>query len=151
MQAGERFPFIASHAKGFGPESISKEEKFTSSMEGVACIERYAYEVAKKLSGEDIQGVYSAGGGNLNPTWLKIRSNVMKLPVYKMQTVSGAFGAAVLAASQTFSDGLTDAGNHLIQLEKEIFPDEKLSQTYDSHYRSFIEILKEKNYINEKN
>ena len=150
-QNGERFPFMAPHARGFQPTGLRREETFTSNMEGVAYIERYAYEVAKKLSGEPVKGVYSAGGGSLSPTWLKIRSNVLNLPVFKMKQISGAFGAAVLAASQTHFNGLMEAGEELIQLDKEVLPEAHLTAAYEDQYLKFLDLLFEKGYIKEKN
>jgi sugar (pentulose or hexulose) kinase len=148
-QLGERFPFMAPNARGFEPKGLSRGESFTSNMEGVAYIERYAYEIARNLSGENVEAVYSAGGGSLSPTWLKIRSNVLNLPVYKTKFISGAFGAAVLAASKTVFSGLTEAGEQLIHLEKEIIPEPALNRIYENNYREFIDILLKKNYITE--
>lgn len=146
-QQGERFPFMAPHARGFEPKNVSRAEHFAANMEGVAFIERYAYEVASQLSRETVKAVYTAGGGSLSPTWLKIRSNVLNLPIYKMKQITGAFGAAVLAASQTHFNGLLEAGENMIQLEKEVLPDERLSASYENRYREFVKILLEKNYI----
>lgn len=147
-QKGERFPFVAPEAKGFEPKNVSASEHFTANMEGVAFIERYTYELAAELSKEKVIRVFSAGGGSLSQSWLRIRSNVLNLPVYKMKWISGAFGAAVLAASQTYFNGLTEAGSNLIHLEKEILPEKTLTTKYDTKYKFFIELLKEKKYIN---
>ena len=148
-QQGERFPFMAPHARGFEPNGLTREERYTANLEGVAYIERYAYEVASSLSGETVKAVYTAGGGSLSPTWLRIRSNVLNVPVYKMKQISGAFGAAVLAASQTFFSGLTEAGEQLIQLDKEVHPEKELNAHYEIQYRKFVDLLLEKEYIKE--
>src|SRR5690606_15732905 len=75
-QKGERFPFIAPHAEGFEPFGLSPEERYTANMEGVAYVERYAFEMIRELSGEEINGVYTAGGASNSDVWLKIRSHV---------------------------------------------------------------------------
>ena len=110
LQKGERFPFFAPAARGFWPDA-DELEMFISCMEGVAFIERYAYEKIESLSGEKIQHVFSAGGGSNNGTWLKIRSSVLNRPVAKMKNVSGAAGAAILAASNTVYASLQDAAS----------------------------------------
>ncbi len=146
-QKGERFPFIAPNAIGFEPKNISRVGHFVANMEGVAFIEKYAYEIAAELSLEKVNKVFSAGGGSLSESWLKIRSNVLDLPIYRMKWTSGAFGAAVLAASQTHFTNLTEAGTNLIHLDKEIFPEKDLKLQYQEKYQAFKEELINKNYI----
>jgi sugar (pentulose or hexulose) kinase len=148
-QPGERFPFIASQARGFAPPGLTVAERFAANMEGVAYLERYAFELILKLSGEKIKAVYTAGGGSNSDTWLTIRSNVLNLPIYKMKHVTGAVGAAILAASQTYYKSLSEAGRAMTQIEKEIFPVAELAGKYDINYKKFVKALQEKRYIRE--
>ncbi|UGU17653.1 FGGY-family carbohydrate kinase [Sinomicrobium kalidii] len=150
VQKGERFPFMAPEAVGFRPDNIPEAVLYASNMEGVAFVERMAYTLAQKLSRENIEAVYTAGGGSNSPLWLKIRSSVLNLPVYKMKHTSGAFGAAVLAASQTFFDNLTEAGKELIRMEKEVLPDTGLNKVYEGQYEKFLRLLETKNYIKQE-
>lgn len=147
QQVGERFPFIAPHANGFLQENLSPVEKFAANMEGVAYIERYGLEMVEKLSGEKVKAVFTAGGGSKNNTWLIIRSNVLNLPIYKMRYVTGAVGAAILAASKTYFKSITEATRALTFIEKEIHPTKDLSAKYEKDYQKFIKILQEKGYI----
>jgi len=149
LQQGERFPFVAPQAKGFAPENLPQAELFTAYMEGVAYIERYAYERIKALSGEAIAQVFTAGGGSNSDSWLTIRSNVLNLPLRKMKNVSGAAGAAVLAASRTHYKTIVEAAQAMIQAEKIIHPDAALVAAYETTYQNFINTLKEKGYIPE--
>lgn len=146
LQKGERFPFFAPDAIGFFPEA-DEVEKFMACMEGVAFIERYAYEKIISLSGEKIEHILSAGGGSKNETWLKIRSAVLNLPVSKMKNVSGAAGAAILAASRTFYGSLEAAAEAMARPELVIEPDQVLASAYDLKYAVFLETLKSKNII----
>ncbi|MGS2763059.1 FGGY-family carbohydrate kinase [Sinomicrobium sp. M5D2P9] len=150
IQKGERFPFMAPEAVGFHPNDIPKTVLYASNMEGVAFVERMAYTLAQKLSGENIEAVYTAGGGSNSPLWLKIRSSVLNLPVYKMKYTSGAFGAAVLAASQTFFGTLTEAGKELIRMEKEVLPDTRLNEAYERQYEKFLRLMETKKYIKQE-
>jgi len=147
MQEGERFPFFAPAARGFMPEGLSPAALFTACMEGVAYIERYAYERIAELSGEIVQRVYTAGGGSNSDTWLNIRANVLNLPVRRMQQVSGAAGAAILAASKTRFQDIMEAAQALTHPEKEILPQAALCQRYDHTYHQFIQLLKEKGFL----
>lgn len=147
MQEGERFPFSAPAARGFMPEGLSGAALFAACMEGVAYIERYAYERISQLSGETVQRVYTAGGGSNSDTWLHIRSNVLNLPVLKMQQVSGAAGAAILAASKTHFLSIMQAAKALTRPEKEVLPQGETAGRYNEHYQQFIHTLKEKGFL----
>jgi sugar (pentulose or hexulose) kinase len=147
QQQGERFPFVAPGAKGFEPGGLSRAELFAANMEGVAYIERYAYEMIGKLSGEQLSAVYTAGGASNSDTWLKIRSNVLNVPIYKMKHVTGGVGAAILAASKTYFNSIIDAAGTLTQVEKEIKPEVLLAAQYEKNYLAFIRLLQEKGYI----
>ena len=146
LQEGERFPFFAPHARGFWPDA-GDVEKFTACMEGVAFIERYAYDRISLLSGENPAHVFSAGGGSNSSTWLQIRSSVLNLPVSKMKSVSGAAGAAILAASYTHYSSLQQAAGAMAVPEAVIQPVPALIQPYEHKYRLFMEALKTKHIL----
>ena len=150
-QKGERFPFIAPQASGFEPKGLSQEERFLANMEGVAYIERYAFELIEELSGEKVKAIYTAGGASNSNAWLKIRSNVLRVPIFKMKYVSGAFGAAILAASRTYFKDLPQSVKALTQIDKEVFPDTVTSQKYNENYQQFLNILADKGYIKKEN
>jgi len=147
LKEGERFPFIAPHARGFSPEAAERSIRFAANMEGVAYIERYAYELIESLSGEKVATVYTAGGGSKSDTWLRIRANVLNRPLIRMKHVSGAVGAAILAASRTHFKSVSEATAAMTIAEEKVVPDPALGQAYDRYYRQFVEILIEKNYI----
>ncbi len=149
QQQGERFPFVAPDAQGFETEEMSDTERFAANMEGVAYIERYAYEKIEILSGEKVKAIYTAGGASNSDVWLTIRSNVLNLPVYKMKHITGAFGAAILAASKTHFTGIIQAAKALTQIEKEVHPQKELAEVYNKDYYRFLQILHEKGYIKE--
>ncbi|WP_129718247.1 FGGY-family carbohydrate kinase [Pedobacter sp. SYP-B3415] len=147
IQQGERFPFISPQARGFAPEGLDAEMLFAANMEGLAYVERYALELAAMLSGETVTAVYSAGGGSKNPVWLQIRSNVLNLPVHKMKNVSGALGAAILAASKTHFRTLTEAAGAMTAIENTTFPQPGPAAVYEESYHTFIGLLREKGYL----
>lgn len=147
IQKGERFPFVAPEAEGFGPDTVTKEVLYTANMEGVAFAERYAYELIQSLSGEGVDAIYTAGGASNSDTWLQIRSDVLQKPVCKMKYISGAVGAAIVAASTTCFNDITEATTALTQAEKWVTPRADLKQQYDDQYGQFLEIMKERKFI----
>ncbi|HVS94875.1 MAG TPA: FGGY-family carbohydrate kinase [Puia sp.] len=148
-QHGERFPFVAPQARGFSAPGLSPVQRFAANMEGVACLERYAYELIGRWSGSAVKAVYTAGGASNSDTWLTIRSNVLGMPLYKMRYVSAAAGAAILAASGTHFGSLTAAARTMTQVEKRVSPSAALSDRYDGQYRQFLATLRQKGYIRE--
>lgn len=147
LQAGERFPFISAEARGFAPDGLSDEELFTANMEGVAYLERYAYELIENLSGERVNAVFTAGGASNSDTWLAIRANVLNRPIYKCGQVTGAAGAAIVAASGTYYQTLTEAAKAMTHIEKKVAPIGQLVTQYELGYHKFIRELGERNYI----
>ncbi|GEO03560.1 carbohydrate kinase [Adhaeribacter aerolatus] len=146
-QEGERFPFISPQARGFEPEGLTPAQRFVANLEGVAYIERYAFVLIEQLSGEKVKAVYTAGGASNSDTWLTIRSNVLNRPIYKMRHVTGAVGAAILAASKTHFNSIIEATQALTHIEKEFRPNPALSTSYEAGYQEFIRTLQEKGYI----
>lgn len=147
LQEGERYPLSAPHARAIIPEQVSKEALYAANLEGVACIERLAYEIIEELSGEKIAAVYTAGGGSNSEVWLKIRAAILDVPIYKCKAASGALGAAVMAASNTFYSSVTEAVSHMTVMEKEVYPDERLVAQYEKQYQQFKQKLKALNYL----
>src|SRR5690606_37414601 len=146
-QAGERFPFIAPDATGFVPEGLASAERFAANMEGVAYIERLAYELIEELSGERPTAVYTAGGGSNSDVWLTIRSSVLNLPIYKCKEASGAVGAAIAAASKTYYASIAEAAARMTAIERKIEPEPGLVTAYTLNYHRFVDELKKRKYI----
>jgi sugar (pentulose or hexulose) kinase len=150
-QEGERFPFMAPQARGFEPVGLSTALRYTANMEGVAYIERYAYELIEQLSGEKVKAIFTAGGASNSDAWLTIRSNVLNRPIYKMQHVSGAMGAAILAASTSYFDSVIEAVKRMVKVDKTVEPSGQLVGAYEQGYREFVATLRNKGYIKEEN
>lgn len=146
-QAGERFPFRAPQARGFAPKALSKTSLYAANMEGVAYIERLAYERIEKLSLEPVKSIYTAGGGSNSDAWLRIRSNVLNKPIYRCKEASGVLGAAICAASKTIYPSLTEAGRNMTSIALEVLPEQDLVQQYEENYHKFIKELTVKKYL----
>jgi len=145
-QTGERFPFIAPQAKGFVPTGVSAAQRFAACMEGVAFIERMAYELIEQLSGERVTAVYTAGGGSNSDTWLRIRASVMARPIYKCRDANGAVGAAICAASKTRFNSIAEAAQSMTAVEQEVLPERALINWYETAYSHFVAEMKKRKY-----
>jgi D-ribulokinase len=146
-QEGERFPFVAPNARGFAPTNLSKTALYTANMEGVAYVERLAYELIEKLSSEQVKSIYTAGGGSNSDTWLRIRSAVLNKPIYRCKEASGVLGAAICAASNTIYRSVSEAVGNMTSVAFETIPDEELTQRYAENYHKFIKELIIKGYL----
>jgi sugar (pentulose or hexulose) kinase len=146
MQNGERFPFVSPMARGFFPPRISRELRYTSSMEGVAYIERMAYERIADLTGKELQSVYTGGGASNSETWLRIRSSVLGVPMVKMRHTEGAAGAAVVAAAGSYFSAIEEAAQDMLQAEVQVDPDRQLTASYEQTYGAFVEELERRGY-----
>ncbi len=120
---GERFPFSAPDAEGFLiGEPRDRDELFVAYLEGVACLERLAYETLDELGAEVEGGIFSAGGGSRSDAWLQIRADVLGRPVLRPEQTGAATGAAILAAALEHYEGLEAAARAMVRVEKEIAP-----------------------------
>ena len=143
---GERFPFVAPHARGFEPPGLQEPARYAARLEGVAYLERLAYARLEELSGETVARVSTAGGGSRSETWMTIRANVLGKPVVRTRHAEAAVGAAILAAAATIHDGLSAAAAAMTQPEREIAPG-SLAGAYEEGYGRFIAALTDRGYL----
>ncbi|WP_159637307.1 FGGY-family carbohydrate kinase [Sphingobacterium composti Ten et al. 2007 non Yoo et al. 2007] len=146
-QEGERYPIMAANARKIEPKVTDKTMLYTANLEGVAFVEKLAYAIIEDLSNEKVTAVYTAGGGSNSDVWLKIRASVLNVPIYKCKESSGALGAAIMAASQTYFTSVTQAAKAMTSIEKTVYPDKSLREAYDKQYHKFINKLKELSYL----
>lgn len=146
-QEGERFPMLAPQARAIVPNDVSTIEHFAANMEGVAFIERLAYEIIEELSGEKVNALYTAGGASNSDLWLQIRASVLQIPIYKCKESSGALGAAIVAASKTYYTSIIQATKEMTSVAKTIQPNNTIKEAYELQYQLFKTRLKELKYI----
>lgn len=97
---GERFPFVAPQAQGFGLDEVDGDPaRFAALCLGIAYVERLAYDVLGTL-GADISGPVSFTGGTArNRWWNQLRADVLGRPALLPASAQAAVGMAVLAAA----------------------------------------------------
>ena len=136
----EKFPFFNMDAVGFMNCEISTPQAlFKGFLEGVAFIERMIYEKIKAIGYPMGEQVYSMGGGAYSDPWLHIRADILKKKVCRAKEVEAAFGAAIIAASGVHFKTITEAIDHMVNIEKVVEPNRDNSALYDDMYGRFLD------------
>jgi len=145
---GERFPFRCADAEGFLlGEPASRDELFAAHMEGIACLERLAYETLEELGAQVGDAVFSAGGGARSDAWLQIRADTLGKTVLRPESTGGAMGAAILAASMERFPDLGQAARAMVRLDREVTPRARSRPAYDAKYRRFEAECRARGYL----
>lgn len=135
---GERFPFHAPDARRFligTPRD--RDELFAAYLEGVACLERLAYETLEDLGAPVGDTISSAGGGSRSDAWLQIRADTLGRRVQRPALTGAAMGAALLAASLAEYGVLTAAVRAMVRVERAVEPRPDLTAAYSEKYTRF--------------
>jgi len=138
---GERFPFVD---PSFGPFTTAsrKDENllYQSCLEGIACIERWGYEVAQGLGAETGGEVWTTGKGAGIDPWLQIRADILNRPVCRASNPESAYGAALVAAMNAWFDGSwEETATCLIKESYRCEPRGKYRGACDDQYLQFRE------------
>ncbi|MFT4541664.1 MAG: sugar (pentulose or hexulose) kinase [Planctomycetota bacterium] len=153
VRQGERFPFQAPAAVGFCDlEGGDRAALFAAKLQGVALLERLAYERLDSVTASEPdrrQGaVFATGGGSASDVWMQLRSDVSGRRFHRPQCPESAFGSAVLAAANTLHDGLWQAMRSMLRTEASFHPDLNRHEQYSELFARFRERLLERGYLN---
>ena len=147
-RSGERFPFVAPDAAGFViGEPDGGDELYAAGLEGLAYLERLAYETLIELGAEVGDTLYVTGGGARSPIWLRVRASVLSRRLLRPAVSETAMGAALLAASQTLFDSLAGAARHMVTVDHEVEPHQPWIAPYEEGYGRFVETCRARGYI----
>ena len=145
---GERFPFVAPQAQGFIEGTPSNEvERYAANLEGLAYLERLAFAVLEDLGATVGDTVHVTGGGARSKLWLKIRASVLSKQLLRPLVSETAMGSALLAASQTLYDDLTEAARQMVKLDLRVDPETRWIRPYDERYQRFIAACRTRGYL----
>jgi D-ribulokinase len=150
VRTGERFPFVAPQAEGFllgTPRS--RGERYTACLEGVAYLERLAYETLESL-GARVDGVIATSGGGANSrVWMQIRCDVLGRPLRKPALPEAAAGAAIIAAAAATNEPISARANAMVRMTAQVVPRENTSERYLAAYQRFVGALRSRGYLPE--
>jgi xylulokinase len=139
---GERFPFVDSNFAPF--TTVSKAEEillYRSCLEGIACIERWGYEIAAELGAECSGEVWTTGkGADIDP-WLQVRADILDRTVCRAAHPESAYGAALVAAMNVwFDSSWEDTAAHLIRESFRCEPRSEYRGACNDQYFRFREV-----------
>ena len=147
-RAGERFPFRCSNARGFmvggGDDRV---DRYAAGLEGVALLERLAFETLTGLGVRIEQSVCASGGGSQSPLWLRIRASSLKRPLTRTMIGETAMGAALLAAAGVWYTNLSEAAKAMVHERDVTEPSWTLVEAYEEKYGLFCLELFTRGYI----
>jgi D-ribulokinase len=148
IKPGERFPFIRPDARGFvvGHPS-SPTENYAAGMEGLAMIERLAYETLAAIGLEVGERVYLTGGGAKSKLWTRIRASVLQKTLIQPKITETAFGAAVIAANGCWYDSISKASQAMVHAAETTSPDSNWAAYYEARFAEFTTELRKRGYL----
>lgn len=142
---GERYPFSAPEAHGFmlgTPQS--NEEKYNATLQGIAFLERLAFDALRKI-GAPTNGSFTISGGATKSAALnQIRADVMEREIGVPEVTEGAFGMAILAAAHESS--IAEATKRMVRIERTIKPKRNFSE-YAAQYVALVEELAKRGWL----
>ncbi len=111
---------------------------YASCLEGLACIERWGYEVAAELGAECDGTVWTTGKGAEIDVWMQIRANVLNRPVARSACAKSAFGSALVAAMNVwFGGSWQGAANAMVHEVFRCEPNPAVRTVWDDQYARF--------------
>ena len=146
---GERYPFVE---PGFEPFSTAGDDDpallYRSALEGIACIERWGYDVATELGAETGGDIWTTGKGAELDAWMRLRADFLGRPVCRAACPESAYGSALVAAMNVWFDGEWEpAAEALLEASFRCEPRQDYQDICDDQYRQFrdaVETILEK-------
>jgi xylulokinase len=139
---GERFPFVDPEFEPFTTADPDNESMlYRSCLEGIACIERWGYEVGAELGAENTGDVWTTGKGATIDAWMQLRADILNRGVCRAACPESAFGSALVAAMNVWYEGSWEAtAVHLIRESFRCEPCPEYRQACDDFYGRFHEV-----------
>ncbi len=140
---GERFPFVAPKAERFQLGELPDDlHTYSAVLQGVAFIEKLAFEHLESLGAEPVRSVSLTGGAVRSGYWNQLRADVLGVPVELPASADPGYGMAVLAASAGTS--LTDTAARMVRIDRVLEPRPQDSLT--TLYGEFVAELDRRGY-----
>lgn len=148
VRRGERFPFYKPEATGFILGKTEDERVYYAAhLEGLAYVERLAYEVLESLGATIGDTIYAVGGATQSTASLQIRADVLNRCLRVPEVPSGAMGAAILAARACAFDSVISAVSHMVHYRQTVEPRSGYHSAYLERYERFVAACRERGYL----
>lgn len=147
-RTGERFPFLEPAATGFTLGAPRDEaDAFRARLEGVAFIERLAYDHLAALGVAPRGPIAIAGGATASDVWNRIRATTLRRPLQVPRRPESAFGAAVIAAAGTAHDDLAAAAAAMVGYSHTVEPDDGQTAALEDSYLRLVDELNARGWV----
>ncbi|MFC9693938.1 FGGY-family carbohydrate kinase [Kribbella sp. NPDC056951] len=129
---GERFPFVAPQAERFTLGAIDSDlDRYAAILQGVAFVERLAFEHLVGLGADPVRTVSLTGGATRSEYWNQLRADTLGVPVELPVAADPAYGMAVLAAAAGGS--VTETARRMVRVDRVLEPrPSRLDDLYDA-------------------
>ncbi|MFI9587071.1 FGGY-family carbohydrate kinase [Streptomyces sp. NPDC052236] len=143
---GERFPFLAAEATGFR-EGVSDDPvvRFAGVLQGIAFLERLAYDVLGGLGADTTGPMTFSGGATRNHYWNQLRADVLGRPALLPSMVEAALGMAVLAAAPP--GRLARTAESMVRVKQVLEPDNERGARFEDAYDRFRTRLVDRGWL----
>jgi sugar (pentulose or hexulose) kinase len=139
---GERFPFVAPQAERFTLGSTPDDlHAYAAVLQGVAFIERLAFDHLQTLGADPVRSVSLTGGATRSSYWNQLRADVLGVPVELPAVPDPAYGMAILAASG--GTDLTGTARRMVRVDRVLEP---RGPRLDELYGEFVAELDRRGY-----
>jgi sugar (pentulose or hexulose) kinase len=141
-KTGERFPFVAPQAERFTLGSTPDDlHVYAAVLQGVAFIERLAFDHLQTLGADPVRSVSLTGGATRSGYWNQLRADVLGVPVELPAVPDPAYGMAILAASG--GTDLTGTARRMVRVDRVLEP---RGPRLDELYGEFVAELDRRGY-----
>lgn len=145
---GERFPFVAQDARAFTIGTPGDTvERYAAVLQGVAFVERLAFEHLQILGARVDAPVLLTGGGSRSHEWCQIRSDVLGLPVAVPEHADPAFGMAVLAAASVTGRTTASVAADMVRIRHTFEPRKHHADRLTELYEAFCGELRARGWL----
>ena len=147
---GERFPFRNPNAEGFTltlGRLTDPVDAFAAGLEGLALLERLAYETMIEIGAPVGERIHVTGGGSRSDVWLRVRASALSRTLLRPVVSETAMGAALLAASGAWFGTLSRAARAMVRIDVAVEPDRALEAAYADAYRRLVAELIRRGYL----
>ena len=145
---GERFPFARPDATGFIiGETQDQVAYYAAHLEGLAYVERLAFEVLDDLGAKVGDILHVAGGATRSLASLQIRADVLGKQLQVPDVPLGAMGAAILAAKACGFERVADAAKAMVHYRQTVEPRSPFRQAYEAPYDRFLQACRDRGYL----
>lgn len=143
---GERFPFVAPQARPFILGTPRDDaERYAAVLQGVAFIERLAFDHLDLLGAPLGGRIVLTGGGTKSAYWSRLRADVLRRPLDIPENAEPALGMAVVAAASGLDPA--EAAARMVRVRETVEPGPGPGAAHDDAYLRLVGELESRGWL----